>query len=390
MADEKKSYILTDEEQKAVMQTLEESAKQNENLKVLADLPSNNGVEEHQPEQGTEKFVNVSIDPKTGEKTVLGEAVKTDPEDIGDVLERTGVKANNEDFNQNYQIKEEDLSKAIDDDTLIGKFSITPETSLELVNFLNDVKAGRKKISYNNLPEQIKGYVTDYCNKNGVASHSVQANTIRNNVAEMLISNLIDNIQMNSYMDDFNTELENIYKTTGEEISPLLKEYNESRIEMINKACANIEDEEKKVIVEKTLDAINDAYELKRFIEAAPYIKIKKFNFEKPEKVFKEFLYKYQNSKYNIYDLATVLQVLHRHLVQNKIIEETDVTSAIKVLLAFCIYCRNFKPENTEQHAFMYYFTYNIILLDMYKADQYEEFSKKFLANIKTVLDNLR
>lgn len=390
MAEETKPYILTEEEQRSVMETLEESAKQNENLKVLADLPSNNGVEEHTPEQGTEKFVNVSIDPKSGEKTVLGPAVKPEVEDIDDVLERTGVKANNEDFNNNYEIKTDDIEKVVSEDTVIGKFDISRETTLELVNFLNDIKAGRKKISYNNLPEEIKNYVMDYCNKNGAGSHSVQANTIRNNVAEMLISNLIDNIQMNAYMDDFNTELENIYKTTGEEISPLLKEYNESRIDMINKACEKIEDEDKKEIIAKTLDAINDAYELKRFIEAAPHIKIKKFYFEKPEKVFKEFLYKYQNSKYNVYDLATALQILHRHLIQNKIIEETDVTSAIKVLLAFCLYCRNFRPENTEQHAFMYYFTYNIVLLDMYKGEQYEEFSKKFLANIKAVLDNLR
>ena len=102
----------------------------------------------------------------------------------------------------------------------------------------------------------------------------------------------VNNISMNKYVDNFNEELENIYKTTGEEISPLIKEYNESRVDMINKACEKIEDPEKKKIVEKTLDNINDAYELKSFIEAAKKIKVKKIYFEKPHKVFKEFLYK--------------------------------------------------------------------------------------------------
>lgn len=391
MAEEKKPYILNEEELNQVMEKLKESEEQNKNLKILSELPSNNGKEEHKTtESGEEKFVNVFVDSRTGEKIILGEAEKPEPIGIDTALENVGEKANVEDFEKNIKIEAEDIKKVAAEDTIVGKFDISDETTLELLSLINKYRDGKKKITYNILPDQIKEMVDEYCKKNGVASFSVQANTIRNNIAELLIDEFVNNISMNKYVDNFNEELENIYKTTGEEISPLIKEYNESRVDMINKACEKIEDPEKKKIVEKTLDNINDAYELKSFIEAAKKIKVKKIYFEKPHKVFKEFLYKYMNVKYSIYDLAMLLPILHRHLVSNNIIKEDDETSAIKVLLAFCIYCNNFKPENPEQHAFMYYFTYNIALLDIYKGDQYEKFATEFLGNIKKVLDNLK
>lgn len=389
MAEEKKPYILNEEELNMVKEKLEESEKQNKNLKILSELPSNNGQEKHTPEVGIEKYVNVSVDPNSGEKIVLGEAEKKEVIGINSALVNIGEKSNTEDFDKNVKIEAEDIKKVASDDTIIGKFDISDETTLELLSLINEYREGRKKITFNILPDQIKEMINNYCKSNGVASCSVQANTIRNNLAELLIDEFINNISMNKYVDSFNEELENIYKTTGEEISPLIKEYNESRIEMIDKACEKIEDPEKKKIVEKTLDNINDAYELKAFIEGAKRIKIKKIYLEKPQKLFNEFLYKYKSSKYNIYDLFMLLPILHRHLVSNDIIKEDD-NAAIRVLLAFCIYCNNFKPENPEQHAFMYYFTYNIALLDIYKAEQYDQFAITFLNNIKSVLDNLK
>ena len=390
MVEEKKPYILNEDELNQVREKLEESEKQNKNLKILSELPSNNGQEVHEAtESGEEKYVNVSVDPKTGEKIIIGEAEKQDPIGIDNALENVGEKANVEDFEKNIKIEVEDIKKVASEDTILGNFEITDETTLELLSLINEYRDGKKKITYNILPNQIKEMIDNYCKRNGVASFSVQANTIRNNIAELLIDEFIDNISMNKYVDNFNEELENIYKTTGEEISPLIKEYNESRVEMINKACEKIEDPEKKKIVEKTLDNINDAYELKEFIKAAKKIKIKKFYFEKPQKVFKEFLYKYMNVKYSIYDLGMLLPILHRHLVANNIIKDED-ESALKLLLAFCIYCNNFKPENPEQHAFMYYFTYNIALLDIYKGEQYDKFAIGFLNNIGKVLENLK
>ena len=42
----------------------------------------------------------------------------------------------------------------------------------------------------------------------------------------------------------------------------------------------------------------------------------------------------------------------------------------------------NYKANVPEQHAFMYYTLYNIMLLDIYKEEQYKEFATGFISNI--------
>jgi hypothetical protein len=42
----------------------------------------------------------------------------------------------------------------------------------------------------------------------------------------------------------------------------------------------------------------------------------------------------------------------------------------------------NYRVDVPDQHAFMYYTLYNIMLLDVYKGDEYMEFAKGFIHNI--------
>ena len=58
---------------------MEDFKNSNENLKVLADLPSNNGVEENiNKEEGTFKKMNVAVNPDTGEHILYDEADDTE------------------------------------------------------------------------------------------------------------------------------------------------------------------------------------------------------------------------------------------------------------------------------------------------------------------------
>ena len=99
--------------------------------------------------------------------------------------------------------------------------------------------------------------------------------------------------------DDFNKQIENIYEEAGKDMSPLFKEYNDNRTEYLERMTANIEDPEKKVLAEKVLDAISDAYNLTRIKNSPSKIKIKSYQMEEPEKVYKsciEFKYKESNN----------------------------------------------------------------------------------------------
>ena len=59
---------LTDEQVEMINNELEDYRNNTEDLKVLADLPSNNGVEEStDTTTGEYKTMNVSVNPDTGE-----------------------------------------------------------------------------------------------------------------------------------------------------------------------------------------------------------------------------------------------------------------------------------------------------------------------------------
>ena len=46
------------------------------------------------------------------------------------------------------------------------------------------------------------------------------------------------------------------------------------------------------------------------------------------------------------------------------------------------------RPDVVEQHAFMYYTIYNIVLVDMNKSENTKNISDEFLANVKKVITN--
>lgn len=387
MADEESKeiipYTLTEEDKKTIQEKMEEVAQTNETVKNVLAFPSNNGVEEHIPEQGYEQKMMINVDPESGEQTAIGPA-NTEEEshsltDMGDAFNEFDPK------NMHFDVS--DIQKATKDASFISSgsdYHISDDTCLELLKLINEKKDNdNAKITYGMLPVEIKAIIDKYLLQQGVTGYGVSANTFRNEVASMLIDEYISNIGMNKSIDSFNTEIENMYKDAGKEISPLIKEYNDSKLDMLSKACENVTDPEKKVTIEKTLDAINDAYHLSRIIDSGKKFKIKNYDYENPDRVFSDFLFKYAKNNNHIYDLNMVLKVLVRHLDQNEY--EDSYETAIKFLLIFCKFCMNYSPAVPEEHAFMYYVTYNIVLLDIYQAEQYTEFATPFLKNIVTV-----
>jgi len=380
------SYKLTEQDKVDILGAMQEEVSKSENLRVLADLPSNNGMEDHIPEPGQEKEVMVSVDPETGEKRVLGTAIPKEKVSFDDKLSELGESING---STPVEINKEDVESVITEDSMLGKFPISDEGLLALVNLINLYRE-KGKITYKDLPEEVQKYVNKYMISNGLGDYSNQANQARNMIANMLMDEYIMQIELNKFTDDFQSQIENIYADTKEELSPLLKQYADNRDEYLAKLTESIEDEDKKELAKKVLDSINDAYTLTRLKEGAKVIKVKNFDLEKPKRAFSSFLAKYTNTASHIYDVFMCTNILHKHLVKNNIIEETDRTFAIKTMVAFAKFCTNYKPEVADQHAFMYYFTNNIVLLDVYSGEQYDNFAPEFLKNIKEFHDLLR
>lgn len=384
--DVNKDLQLTDENVNDILDTMKKNVENNKNLKVIADLPSNNGIETAASNAIKENFepaiANVKIDPATGEHFIIEsniqESEKKNDEDIfGDMSELDDIE-----IDENIGI--EDIKKVASDENGIfnGKYDISDETALALIDVINKYNE-KKEIKYKDMPDQVKGFIDEYLKSLGIAGFTVEANTMRNTITEMLISEYSMNISSNKYMDSFNSEIEKIYDKANNEISSMIKEYDNDKIKYLEEALEKVDDEEKKEKIAKIIEAINDAYSLDRIKNYLKdhHIKVKSFDMEKPKKIFDYFNIKYRDSVYNIYDPSLAVQILSRHL-------NNDVTGATLFMIVFCKFCLNYKPEIADQHAFMYYTIYNIVLLDAYKGDQYNEFAPKFLENIKEILSH--
>ena len=377
--------ILPEEGKKMIMDMMEEEAKNSPSINVLRDIQNN-------PEGSAEgEFVQakVSVNPETGEKTMVDTAVDND-KDFDDKL--VDISKSLDDIKlDDIEITSEDVKSAAKEGNLIDDdgFEISDKTALELTEMLNKYnKTGQ--ISYKDFPEETRVYFDKYFKEQGISGYNVQSNTMRNMVAEAFADELKSNIQMKKFNEEFNSQIEGIFSKMNEELSPMFMDYNNNREAYIKKITEEIKDESKKQIAESILDSIHDAFELKRLIEVAPKTKIKKFYLEKPEKIYGLVLTKYTGNKYNIYDLSVVAKVLDKHLKQNNIIPEDDNESATKVVLIFALLCSTYNVDEPADHAFMYYFTYTIVLLEIYKGEEYEKFAPTFLGNVKKVIDNFR
>ena len=182
-------------------------------------------------------------------------------------------------------------------------------------------------------------------------------------------------------MNTFDTQIEEAYGL----LSGIYKEQTEDRDARLNKMLEGLaEDDPKREKLEITIKAIYDAYDLTRVKEFIPYTgRIKQIELEKPEqRVFNFFESKYTNSPYHMYKLKLALEILDRH-------NPREDNGNLLFLIAFARLCKNYTPEVPEQHAFMYYTVYNIIVMDLYSGKDYEDHAGKFLKNINGIADEL-
>ena len=311
--------------------------------------------------------------------------------DLGEAL----VKGEKE---EDIEFTPEDIKKSMQESMFTEgekDFQLPEEDIITLLEIVNKVRAKENINIYSSLPQSVKNMINKYMLEQGMQGYSVEANSVRNMLANALIDEFISNISVEKTIDSFNKEMEDLFVKTGEEFSKMYKEYDSDRTKYLTAALEKIpegpENEEKRQTIINVLDAINDAYKLTRLKEATGKIKIKSFEREKIKKVFDEFEFKYKDQTYHIYPLKQVMKTLVVHLAQ-KISKDSEIDldkaamiasiESADFLILFCKFCRLYDARKPEEHAFMYYTLYNIMLLDVYKGEEYEEFANGLLDNI--------
>jgi hypothetical protein len=197
-------------------------------------------------------------------------------------------------------------------------------------------------------------------------------------------------INLNHSDAEFNKEMGEVFKDLGVNISQLYKDYNRERTNYLAEILNNIPEDnvEKREVVTKTIDAIADSYNLTRLKGAAPTMKkIRLIEMEKPrQRAFSYFESKYKDSQYNMYSLDDALKALNKHNPVGK----DDPYWNTKFLVAFCRFCDKYSPNVVYEHSFMFYTIYNIISLNVYYGEDYNQFAEQFFKNINEVIGLLK
>lgn len=329
---------------------------------------------------------------------ILSSAIKEDNPTMEEALSDLGEAISAED--EDIEITAEDIKSSLKDSMFNegNNFTIPDEDVIAILNIVEKVRKKENINIYATLPQSVKDMINKYMLEQGVQGYTVQSNSIRNMLASTLIDEFISNISINKTVDSFNKEMEDLFTKTGEEFSKMYKEYDTERTKYLEAALEKIpEGNPKRETITKVLDAINDAYKLTRLREAAPRLKIKHFDREKPERLFSAIEFRYKNTQYHIYPFKQVLSVLYKHIapeIEKTLPEDMDeekrhatalalaCSESVDFMILFSKFCMNYKIDVPEQHAFIYYTLYNIMLLDVYKGEEYDEFAKGLVNNI--------
>ena len=395
--EENKNTQLTDEQVEQIIDATNEAIA-GTSLEKIAQFPSNNGQEETDPatrEPGEKRMMQVAVDPNTGEHAVIGPASIEDDETFEEMLAR--IENSDMEAIAEAPITETEIIDYISkekngSDTVLqmltDDFSISDDAVRQLLKIVNKKIKKEDVDVYKEFPDEIKKMVDKYIISQQVPIFSKEGKRFRNMVCEELINEFITNISLNRTMTDFNKELESLFTKASEEIGDMAIGYTSEKNAQLRKFAENMEDSEKKEKLLNVIERLDDAYSLNSLKEFAKKCKIKKYELERPDKVFKGFLSKYMESPYNIYDINVVRPIIGRYINADSEVEynTTDINA---FFIAFCKQCQNMHSNVPIDHAYMYNVIFNISLIDINKGDN-KHISDTFVQNVRDVIDNLR
>lgn len=379
--EEENTTVLTDEQVDEISSTIEKSTENNESTKIMKDI--NEGKIEN-PDTGLKESVAVETE---GNMCISTE----------DKLEKAKVSfdeslaaLNTENISDTMAYTVDDIKNNASMNSILENqdFDISNEAILNLIDIMNKVRNKEDINIWKELHPEIKEKINHYLELTGETGYNATVNSHRNFLARELVDEFISNVTLDHYSATFSSDMENILSSVNEDISSIYKDYDDNRTKHLEAILSKVpeEDTEKRAKLTAVIDAIHDSYALDRMKNA--YVdrplKIKRIDIEKYHRVFNDFLLRYKASPYHMYDLNLAVNTLFKY--------NTEVSNVdnIAFLVAFCKFCDNYKVENVQEHAFMYYTIYNIALLDVYKGKDYEEFATGFLKNINDVIACLR
>lgn len=376
--EEKK--ILNEKETDTIVNQLKEVRESSNDIKAV-DAAINMTEEEQKAsiaEEPKSAKVIMSTNVLTGEKINLGS-----PEE--NIPNKSAI--NSEDcLNEMPNIDDINFSnEAIKNQLKSEVKGISDEDVVVLSKIVQRYRNKENFKIYEELPPKVKGLIIKQLSDNDILFNKQVVEA----AAEALISNIISGVAIDQYQVEFNDAMGELMNEEIPEITHYVVESIKKRVEVLRDKANELREkgeDEKADSIENIAKSCEDAYTFDSLLNALKNhsIKIKKFDIEKSDRIFKDFDIKYQDSPYKIRTVSCIPNVLNRVLP----VKDYRTEHLIAFTVAFCKYCMNYKPSNPEQHSFMYYTIQSIIYLDINSEDEeFVKFKDGVLSKIKECLE---
>lgn len=367
---------LKDNEIELIQKTLEEN--KSEEVKKMEEAISNVEVNPDAPlEEG-----DITVAPNEIGKLVEVQAdVEEASTDIyADLFEEAGIHEEI-DF-EKQELKDELVIKAIKD--ILGLKDEDANKTLEVIKEYRSLSEEER--------EEYKAYmVLPYAIQKEINKMTGNTKTHRNDIAKSFIEQIIRDSIIDEEIDKVKDLMGSVAKEL--DISNTIEMYTKYQKGLLEDNLKNhaikLREEgnnEKADQLDKIAEAYHQSYTFENIrneiINNGGKLKFKHIELEKPEsRVFSLFNNKYETSQFMIPNIQEALEIAVDKL------PEYDVKDITKFFVIFCKFCKNYTPENIEEHTFMYYTLMNIITLNFEDVNEENEFAKSIKKSLKDIID---
>lgn len=369
---------LTNKEIELIKKTLDEN--KSDQVKEMEEIISNVEVNPDTPLE--EADITVAPNPLGNLVEVQADVEEATTDIYADLFEDAGIHEEL-DF-ENQELKDGLVIKAIKD--ILGIKDEDANKTLEVIKEYRSLSEEDRK--------EYKAYMAlPYSIQKEINRMTGNTKTQRNNIAR----SFLDQIIRDSIIDEEIGKVKDLMGSVAKELDisntiDMYTKYQKGLLEdnLKNHAIKLREEgqNDKADQLDKIAEAYHQSYTLdnikNEIINNGGKLKFKPIELEKVSRVFNTFNRKYETSEFMIPNIMEALDVAIEKF------PEYDVKDITKFFIIFCKFCKNYTPDNIEQHTFMYYTLMNIITLNFEDVNKDNEFAKSIRKSVSEVIDLIK